>query len=203
MIEVNGEYGCMGDLGMHVYHIPSRFGFKPKTVRALLSKIVRERPDREGNLVPCKTWDNAVLACDVDTGDQEFPMLLSTKRIAPGHANTWFMKVHGTELSAEFSTQQPKQLRFMPYAPGGDQEWHVIDIPYQSAYPTITGSIFEFGFSDAILQMWAAYCDEFVNGPDGMQQPFGCVRPGEVADSHKLFTAALQSQRNAETIAVD
>jgi len=203
MIEMNGEYGCMGDLGMHVYHIPSRFGFKPRTVRALLSKIVTERPDRDGNMVPCLTWDNAILACDVDTGDQKFPMTLSTKRIAPGHNNTWFVKVQGTDLSAEFSTQFPKQLRYMPYTAGGKQEWRVIDMLYASAYKTITGSIFEFGFSDAILQMWAAYCDEFVNGMEGMQQPFGCVRPDEVADSHKLFTAALESNRESSAVAVD
>jgi len=203
MIEMNGEYGCMGDLGMHVYHIPSRFGFKPRTVRAMLSKIVTERPDRDGNMVPCLTWDNAILACDVDTGDQKFPMTLSTKRIAPGHNNTWFVKVQGTDLSAEFSTQFPKQLRYMPYTAGGKQEWRVIDMLYASAYKTITGSIFEFGFSDAILQMWAAYCDEFVNGMEGMQQPFGCVRPDEVADSHKLFTAALESNRESSAVAVD
>ncbi|MCJ7738016.1 MAG: Gfo/Idh/MocA family oxidoreductase [Anaerolineae bacterium] len=203
MVEINGEYGCMGDLGMHVYHIPSRFGFKPRTVRALLSKIITERPDRDGNMVPCKTWDNAILACDVDTGDQKFPMTLSTKRVAPGHNNTWFVKVQGTELSAEFSTQFPKQLRYMPYTAGGKQEWRVIDMPYESAYKTITGGIFEFGFSDAILQMWAAYCDEFVNGLNGMRQPFGCVRPEEVADSHKLFTAALESDRESSAVAVD
>ena len=128
-------------------------------------------------------------------------MTLSTKRIAPGHGNTWFVRVYGTELSAEFTTQNPKQLRFMPYKPGGEQEWRVVDMPYESAYKAITGSIFEFGFSDAILQMWAAFCDELTHGPD-MRQPFGCARPEEVADSHTLFTAALESQRTARTVAI-
>jgi predicted dehydrogenase len=198
----NGEYGCMGDLGMHVLHMPLRFGWKPKSVRALLSKIVRERPDREGHMVPCETWDNALLACDVETDDQKFPMLLSTKRIAPGHANTWFIRVQGTALSAEFTTKNPKQLVSLPYAPGGEQAWHVIDVPYQSAYEAITGSIFEFGFSDAILQMWAAFCDELVNGP-GMKQPFYCATPEETAESHKLFTAALESQRTGQTVLIE
>ena len=35
----------MGDLELHVAHIPLRSGWRPKDVRALLSKIVRERPD--------------------------------------------------------------------------------------------------------------------------------------------------------------
>jgi hypothetical protein len=171
----------------------------PKRVSALLSKCVRERPDRSGAMVPCRTWDNATLACEVETADQQFPMLLSTKRIAPGHANTWFIKVDGTELSAMYSTKNPKQLSFLPYTPGGEQEWHVVDVPYKTAYETITGSIFEFGFSDGILQMWAAFCDELVHGAQ-MRQPFHCATPEETAQSHVLFTAALESQRTAQTI---
>jgi len=201
-IATNGEYGCMGDLGMHVLHLPLRFGWKPKSVRALLSKIVPERPDGRGGMVPCETWDNAILACDVETADQRFPMVLSTKRIAPGHANTWFIRIQGTNLSAEFSTKNPKQVASLPYAPGGVQAWHVVDAPYKSAYGTITGGIFEFGFSDSILQMWAAFCDELVNR-DGMSQKFRCATPEEAAGSHRVFTAALESERTGNTIAID
>jgi predicted dehydrogenase len=195
----NGEYGCMGDLGMHILHLPLRFGWQPHSVRALLSKVVRERPDGKGQMVPCETWDNAILACDVAADGQEFPMMLSTKRIAPGHANTWFLRINGTALSAEFSTKNPKQLVYLPYTPGGEQEWRVLDMPYQSAYPTITGPIFEFGFSDAILQMWAAFCDELVNRGD-MKQPLRCVTPEETRASHALFTAALASRQEVRTI---
>lgn len=109
-IAMNGEYGCMGDLGLHVLHLPLRFGWKPASVRALLSKIVDERPDGKGGSAPCETWDNAILACDVKTEDQQFPMILSTKRIAPGHANTWFIRIQGTAFSAEFTTKNPKQV---------------------------------------------------------------------------------------------
>lgn len=200
-LETNGEYGVMGDLGMHVLHIPFRFGWFPRTVRALLSNIIRQRPDASGQMVPCETWDNAQLACDVRTLDQEFPLLLSLKRIAPGHNNTWFLRVWGTEFSAEFSTRQPKELRSLPYEPGGEQAWRVVDVPYESAYPVITGSIFEFGFSDSILQMWAAFCDELVHGRQ-MRQPFHCVTPEETAASHRLFTAALASHRSGQTVAL-
>jgi predicted dehydrogenase len=198
----NGEYGCMGDLGMHALHLPLRFGWKPRNVRALLSKIVRERPDHDGHMVPCETWDNALLACDVATGDQQFPMLLSMKRIAPGHANTWFIRIHGTALSAEFTTKNPKQLAWLPYTPGDEQVWHVIDVPYQSAYRTITGPIFEFGFSDSLLQMWAAFCDELVNGST-MRQTLHCVTPEETKETHQLFTAALVSQQKGQTVLLE
>jgi predicted dehydrogenase len=198
-VAYNGEYGCMGDLGLHVLYIPLRFGWMPRTVQGLLSKIVTERPDGNGNFVPCETWDNAILACDVATGEQHFPMLASMKRIAPGETNTWFIKVHGTEFSAEFSTKYPKTLRTMTYRRGEPQAWLVRDMGYESAYPTITGSIFEFGFSDAIMQMLAAYCDELAHG-EAMQQPFGCARPEETEQHHRILTAALESQRSGQLI---
>ena len=53
MVQFNGEYGCLGDLGMHPLHIPLRFGWLPVNVRALLSKIITERPDGKGGMAPC------------------------------------------------------------------------------------------------------------------------------------------------------
>jgi len=200
-IATNGEYGCMGDLGMHVLHVPLRAGWYPKNVRALLSKIVKERPDAQGKRVPCETWDNASLFCEVQTGEQHFPMTLETKRIAPGESNTWYIRILGTALSAEFSTKYPRTLRTLPYTPGSSQEWHVQDLGSQSAYPSITGGIFEFGFSDSVLQMWAAFCDELAH-PNAMRQPFFCVTPEETEQSHRLFTAALASQRTAQVISL-
>jgi predicted dehydrogenase len=202
IVEINGEYGCMGDLGMHVVHIPFRAGWLPKNVRALLSNIVTHRPGSGGEMVPCETWDNAILACQAGDGEQEFPMLLSTKRIAPGEMNTWFIRVLGADFSAEYSTKYPKTLRTLPYTPGGPQAWHIEDLGYSSAYPAISGSIFEFGLPDAILQMWAAFCDELANGRAGMQQPFYCATPEEAAWSHALFTAALASQAGGETASI-
>ncbi|GAC1455675.1 MAG: hypothetical protein PVS3B3_02830 [Ktedonobacteraceae bacterium] len=198
-IATNGEYGCMGDLGMHVLHVPLRAGWYPKNVRALLSKIVKERPDGQGHMVPCETWDNATLFCEVQSHEQHFPMTLETKRIAPGESNTWYIRILGTALSAEFSTKYPRTLRTLPYTPGSSQAWQVQDLGSQSAYPSITGGIFEFGFSDSVLQMWAAFCDELVH-PNAMSQPFYCVTPEETEQSHHLFTAALASQRTAQVI---
>ncbi len=197
--QFNGEYGCLGDLGMHVLHIPLRFGWMPATVAAVLSKIVTERPDATGRRVPCDTWDNAVLTCEVRTADQRFPLLLSTKRIAPGEMNTWFIKIHGTEFSAEFSTKQPRTLRTMTYRPGRPQSWEVLDLGYQSAYAAITGAIFEFGFPDSILQMLAAFCDELVHG-EQMRQPFGCATPQETHQHHLVLTAALEAYRDGRVV---
>ncbi|WAH37970.1 Gfo/Idh/MocA family protein [Alicyclobacillus dauci] len=198
-IEFNGEYGCMGDLGLHVLHVPLRYGWRPQNIRAVLSNIIEERPGLHGNLVPCETWDNATLACEVEVKGHKFPMTLSMKRIAPGHSNTWFLKVRGTKMSAEFTTKNSKQLSYLVYQSGDEQSWRTYDVPNVSAYKTISGNIFEFGFSDSILQMWAAFCDELAHG-DKMSQPFQCVRPEEAAFSHTVFTAALESYREGKTI---
>ena len=149
--------------------------------------------------MPTETWDNAILACEAAAQGQEFPMMLSTKRIAPGHANTWFIRVSGIALSAEFSTRSPKQLSYLPYTAGAEQAWHSVDTPHKSAYASITGSIFEFGFSDAMLQMVAAFCDELVN-PRNMQQPFYCATPAETRISHQLFSAALASHHTSQVV---
>lgn len=188
-----GEYGCMGDLGLHVLHLPLRFGFDQVDVRAFLSKIVEERPDGKDGMAPCETWDNAILACQTSLG---FPMILETKRISPGDTNTWYLKIYGTENSVEFSTSQPKTLRTLPYKPGETQAWLHEDLGYASVYPTITGGIFEFGFSDAILQMWASFVDELV----GNIPRFRCATPDEAVASHYLFTAALESQRRSQVV---
>lgn len=196
-IATNGEYGCMGDLGMHVLHVPLRFGWRPSRIHAELSDVVRERPDGHGGMAACETWDNATLLTRVDSAGGSFPMLLHTKRIAPGEMNTWSLTVHGTETSMSFSTKHPKTIRRLRYRPGGEQAWEHLDLGHASAYPTLTGGIFEFGFSDAILQMWAAYLDELEHGADGMRGRFRCVLPPETAETHRIFTRALESQAEA------
>ena len=172
----------------------------PANVRAILSNVVSERPGPDGEPVACDTWDNAVLLCE--TGDG-FPLRIETKRIAPGETNTWTIEIDGTDGSIAYTTKQPKTLRWMSYAPGAPQAWSVLDLGSQSAYPHATGAIFEFGFSDAILQMWAAFCDELANGRDGMRGPFHCATPDEATATHDLFTAALESHETKSVISLD
>jgi predicted dehydrogenase len=202
MIAINGEYGCMGDLGMHPLHIPLRAGWVPSTVKAMLSKIVKERPNAAGELVPCETWDNATICGEVKTTDQQFPMYIQTYRIAPGETNTWYIRVVGTRFSVEYSSKFPKTLRTMEYMPGGEQAWRVLDLGYETAYPTITGGIFEFGFSDGLLQMWAAFCDQLRNGREGMMQGFYCATPDETTLHHKILTAALESGKTGQVVTI-
>ncbi len=194
-IEFNGAYGVMGDLGMHVCALPFRAGWTPQNVRAILSDIVKERPDGQGGRTRCETWDNATLFCEtVDPASGEsFPMTLKTQRIAPGQKNSWYLEVLGTRASARFSTRNPKRLQWLEYT-GGEQVWGEIETGHETAFPTITGPNFEFGFADAILQMWAAFLHELVHGRP-LRRFAGCATLDEVALSHRLFTAALVSQQ--------
>ena len=198
-VEINGEYGCMGDLGLHTQHIPFRMGWKPVNVYATLSNIITERPDGNGGMAPCLTWDNAILNCDVlDRDGSVFPMITETKRLAPGATNEWRLEVYGLKASARFSTNDPNAFNFTE-AWGREQAWCRIDVGYKPMIPTVTGGIFEFGFTDAILQMWAAFVCEV----SGISVEFGCIRPEETALSHRVFTAALQSHKEKRAIAID
>lgn len=201
-IQFNGEYGCMGDLGMHICHVPFRAGWVPLNVRAVLSNIVPERPDGKGGMAPCETWDNATLLCetaDLATGGT-FPMTLKTQRIAPGEKNTWYIEILGTQASARFSTKNPKRLEVF-VGDAKEPVWGQIDMGQETAFKNITGSIFEFGFSDAIQQMWAAFLCELAHGRPPARFA-GCATPEETALSHRLFTAALESQRRTATVVV-
>jgi len=201
-IEFNGEYGVLGDLGMHPCHVPFRAGWRPRNVRAILSNIVLERPDGTGGRVPCLTWDNATLFCEAQDPASAaiFPLTIKTQRIAPGERNTWYIKILGTQAAAKFSTKNPRRLELLEYR-GGEQAWQQVDMGQETAFKTITGGIFEFGFSDAILQMWASYVYELTKGRP--LKPFaGCVTPEETALSHQLFTAALASQRQSRVVSL-
>jgi len=201
MVEINGAYGCMGDLGLHTQHIPFRMGWIPKNVYADLQNIVPTRPDGKGNTVPCGTWDNAVLTCRADNpGDgNEFTIVFETKRMAPGATNTWFLEVYGTKGSARFSTQDPRAF-FMLETRGKEQGWTRFDTGSQSFMPSITGGIFEFGFSDAFQQMIGAFMYEFSEKKD--PHPFLNATPEETALSHKLLTAALESGNTGRRVVV-
>jgi predicted dehydrogenase len=202
MIEFNGEYGVLGDLGMHACHVPFRAGWVPQNVRAILSNVIKERPDGKNGRAPCRTWDNATLLCqnlDPVTGES-FPWLLRTQRIAPGQKNNWYLEIYGTRSSARWSSTRADILEVLEYT-GGEQVWGQIQMGQETAFKSITGGIFQFGFSDAIVQMWAAFLYELKHG-NPVKKFAGCVRPEETLLSHRLFTAALASQKRNEVISL-
>jgi hypothetical protein len=188
-----GVIGVMGDLGMHVLHIPLRLGWKPKRVFAQLQKIYERRPDGKGGFAMCDTWNNAMLHTDVEIGGADVPMRLEMKRLAPGETNTWFIEALGTEGGIRFSTKEPKTLWI--FQRDSDQAWRRIDLGFQSVFPAITGGIFEPGFPDCFLQMWAAYIAER-SGVLG--ERFGCVTVDEAVTSQELFAAALASYESKQ-----
>jgi predicted dehydrogenase len=203
MIEYNGAYGVMGDLGPHVCTVPFRAGWTPKNVRAVLSNIVRQRPDGKGGLVPCETWDNATLLCEAQdpVSGSTFPFTLRAERISPGQKNNWYIEIYGTRASAKFSLDEPNTLELLEYSPGGEQAWQKISLGHEMTYKSITGEVFQVGVCDVILQMWAAFLYELERG-ETPGRFAGCATPEESVLWHKLFTAALESQATGTTESV-
>jgi predicted dehydrogenase len=203
-VETCGQIGVMGDLGMHVAHVPLRLGYRPETVYALLDNVVLERPGPTGNPEPCDTWDNALLACRVPeadaTGGRAFSMLWETRRIAPGNMNSWSFEALGMEGGVRFSTRSPAVLHRFARR-DGEQVWEEVQPGNVSAWPMVSGGIFEFGFADALLQMWASYLAE---REGALGDRFATATTQEALDSHRVFDAALRSHASgrAEGLAV-
>ena len=150
-------------------------------------------------MVPCLTWDNATLLCESEDPLHGgiFPLTIKTQRIAPGETNTWYFEIKGMRGCAKWTSKNPRRLELLEYD-GSDQAVQQIDMGYESTFPTITGGIFEFGFTDSILQMWASFLTELAEGKN-VSCFASCVTPEETALSHRLFTAALRSWKNTST----
>lgn len=193
-----GEIGVLGDLGLHVVHIPFRLGWKPKRVYAQLQKFYPQRPDGAGGMAPCDTWDNATLHTGAEIEGREIPIRFEMKRLAPGETNTWYIEILGTDGGVKYSTKEPKTL--WTFQRGKEQSWLRTDLGFHGPFSTITGGIFEPGFPDCVLQMWAAFLAERAGKLEGR---FGCVTPDEAVLSHQLFAAALRSQAGNNVITLD
>lgn len=190
-----GEVGVMGDLGMHVAHLPLRLGWRPQAVFAQLQKIYTTRPDGKGGQAPCDTWDNAALHTSVVIGSETVPLTFEMKRLAPTETNTWIFEVLGTDRGVRYSTKEPKTL--WQYRRDREQWWEKTDLGFTTPFKTITGGIFEPGFPDILMQMWAAFLAERA-GLLGFR--FGCATPDEAVASHELWKAALESARTQSVV---
>ena len=150
---------------------------RPRNVRAILSKIVAERPDGKGSRAPLHHLGQrhlalrgrrprrpAVLPLDLeDPADRAGP----EEQLAtgdPGHAGL-----------RPLVQRQADVLEVLEYS-GGEQVWGQVQMGYETPFPTVTGGIFQFGFSDAILQMWAAFLFELAHGRP-LRRFVGCARP--------------------------
>ena len=190
-----GEAGVMNDLGLHVAHLPLRLGWRPSSVHAQLQKIYRVRPDGRGGTAPCDTWDNAVLHTSVVLSGEPVPMTLEMKRMAPSETNTWIFEVLGTDCGIRFSTKEPKT--FWTFRRGREQTWEKTDLGFDTQFKTITGSIFEPGFPDVLMQMWAAFLAERAGV---LGERFGCATPDEAVAHHELWAGALRSQAEQSVV---
>ncbi len=195
--EFCGQIGVMGDLGMHVAHVLLRLGWKPSSVYAQLQKIYGTRPDGKGGTAPCDTWDNATLHCVAPIAGHPTPVTLEMKRMAPTETNTWYVEILGTDRGVRYSTKEPKT--FWTYRRLKEQTWEKTDLGFGTPFRTITGGIFEPGFPDILMQMWAAFLAERAGV---LGDRFGCATPDEAVASHELWAVALDSHARQQVLSV-
>lgn len=193
-----GQAGVMNDLGLHVAHLPLRLGWKPSRVYAQLQKIYATRPDGRGGSAACDTWDNASLHATANIDGHPTPLTLEMKRMAPGETNTWIFELLGTDGGVRYSTKEPKTL--WRYRRDKEQWWEKTDLGFATPFKTITGGIFEPGFPDLLMQMWAAF---FTERAGLLGDRFGCATPDEAVAQHEIWEAALASNRNETASALD
>lgn len=196
-----GQAGVMNDLGLHAWHVPLRLGWEPESLTAVLQNLVPSRPGPEGEPVVCDTWENAMVHGWVPDATGGFPLTVETKRIAPGCKNTWVFEAIGMDGGVRFSTANPKRYEVfglidVPGA-GREQSWQAVEAGSQSVWPTVTGGIFESGFSDAILQMWAVFLAERAGA---LGDRFGCATPAEASRTHTLYAAAAESHETGRRV---
>lgn len=198
-----GAAGVMNDLGLHSWHVPLRLGWIPESVYGVLQNIVPTRPGPDGAYVDCDTWDNATLHCWSTHDGIRFPLTTETKRIDPGQKNTWEFEAIGLDGGVRFSTKNPKRVEVFSVVSipgiGREQTWQQIDVGSQSVWPTVTGGIFESGFSDSILQMWAVFLAERAGA---LGERFGAARPAEVALTHDIYAAGIRSHESGSAVAL-
>ncbi|MCW3493376.1 Gfo/Idh/MocA family protein [Microbacterium sp. SSM24] len=198
-----GASGVMNDLGMHAWHVPLRLGWHPSRLSAQLQDLVPARPGPDGEPVVCDTWENAAIHADVDSPAGAFLLDVRTDRVAPGNKNTWYLEVVGMDGGVRFSTAQPARVEVFATVDvpgiGREQSWQIIETGSQSVWPTVTGGIFETGFSDAILQMWAAFLAERAGA---LGTRFGCATPDEALAGHRMAEAAALSHESGRRVTV-
>jgi len=115
--------------------------------------------------------------------------------MAPTETNTWYFEVLGTDRGVRYSTKEPKTL--WVYRRGTEQWWEKTDLGFPTAFRTITGAIFEPGFPDLLMQMWASFLSERAGQ---LGDRFGCATPDEAVLNHEIWEAALASNRGQRVV---
>ncbi|MEI7630574.1 MAG: hypothetical protein WCJ73_05450 [Actinomycetes bacterium] len=110
--------------------------------------------------------------------------------------NTWYFEALGMDSGVRFSTRTPATYQHFVVR-DGQQIWEEIQPGNISAWPVISGAIFEFGFADALLQMWASYLAERAGA---LGDRFGTATAQEALTAHRVFDAALRSSQTRTAI---
>ena len=122
------------------------------------------------------------------------PHAADAKHIAPGETNTWFIRIHGTELSVEFHHQVPEDTSHLTFHAGKPREsWEVLDLATRRLMPPIT-----VASSSSASRTASSRCTRrsaAAHGHDRMRrQPL--VPAQETHMHHRVLTATLTYDRS-------
>ena len=135
MVEYNGRYGVLGDLGMHVCHLP----FRPaggrgtcgrSSARSSPSGPTAEAAERlapPGTTPPCSARPTIRLAAIVPLDAEDV-----TDR--PGPEEQLALEILGTRASARWSRRRGRPLEVLEYS-GGEQVWGQVQMGYETPFP--------------------------------------------------------------------
>ncbi len=148
-----GLGGVLSDLGAHVLFMALLLGFRVTRVASALGKFFTERPSAPGGpMVPCDTWDKALLLGGCANGALA---TFRVDRVATGVDDDWGFRAEGIGGVVGFDSGERDATLW------GDRSGGLRHVPRGSRaiYPVRVGDIFGFGFRDVLLQMWAAVVD--------------------------------------------
>ena len=74
---------------------------------------------------------------DVNVGDQEVPMRLEMKRLAPGETNTWFIDVLGTDRGVPHTARKGQKTLLCTFERKKEQVWQRIDLGHRDGVPHV------------------------------------------------------------------
>jgi len=114
LVEYNGLYGVMGDLGVHSALVAFRAGWEVCARRPSVPILCRCAPaPRAGwSLFDVGQRDDA-LEDARPARRPRLPWVLRLDRIMPGEKNSWYLNIYGTKACARFSLKNPRRLELL------------------------------------------------------------------------------------------
>ena len=164
---LNGPGGCIGDIGVHAFHLLEYVtGLQVESLNATLLSVV------EGRVVD----DDCTALMRMNNGAQA---VLMTSQIAAGERNGLRLRVYGEAGSLEWAQEEPNQLR-VKWIDGPEEIRHAAGEYLSDAATAVTrlpGGHPE-GYLEAFAVLYREWADSLIAWKAGVGQPLPDTLPG-------------------------